>query len=137
MTVQKTRRRSINIKGFQHSNPVPAGCVLGNLLVTGLIPGRDPQTGTYPDTLEEQAALMYQNMREILAAAGCTLDDVLKVTLWMEDRNKRAPVNVEWLKMFPNPDTRPARAAFTRPSEPGRLIECEVMAVLPDGSQAK
>ncbi len=39
--------------------------------------------GTMPDDIVEQADLVFANLRAVLAAAGGTLDDVVKVTVYV------------------------------------------------------
>ena len=50
-----TERRSIDVEGYRHTNPIPAASRVGNLLMSGVITGRDPTSGTLPPSLEEQA----------------------------------------------------------------------------------
>lgn len=64
-----------------------------------------------PD-IETQCANMFAHMKAIVEAGGGTTDDIIKVTIWLKDRTQRSPVNVEWLKMFPDEESRPARHAL-------------------------
>src|SRR2546423_514647 len=84
------KRRSIYIEGFAHKNPIPAGCRMGNMLMTGIITGMDPATGKVAATLEAQCAFMFQHVRSIMQAAGGSTDDVIKMSVWMADRSRRA-----------------------------------------------
>ena len=43
-----TRRMSIHIGEFKHANPIPNACRIGNLLMSGVILGRDFATGAMP-----------------------------------------------------------------------------------------
>ena len=43
---------------------------------------------------------------------------------------QRKPVNDEWVKMFPDPASRPARQIMEVPMEPEVLVECDFMAVI-------
>jgi len=47
------RRKSVNIPGFRHINPIPNASRIGNLLVSGVIVGIDPTTGKVPADLEQ------------------------------------------------------------------------------------
>jgi 2-iminobutanoate/2-iminopropanoate deaminase len=124
------RRRSITIEGFSHKNPIPAGCRVGGLLFSGSIQGADPASGRYGETLEAQCALMFAHVRRIVEAAGGSTDDIVKMTVWMADRAQRAALNAEWLKMFPDPQSRPARHTMQAALDGGKLIECDFVAVL-------
>src|SRR6201993_838526 len=97
--------------GFKHVNPIPNACRIGNLVMSGVILGRDSD-GKMPETLEAQCANMFAHMKATVEAAGGTTDDIIKMTVWLKDRSQRGPVNVEWLKMFPDEDSRPARHAL-------------------------
>jgi 2-iminobutanoate/2-iminopropanoate deaminase len=123
------KRTSIYIDGFAHKNPIPAGCRLGNMLMTGIITGMDPATGKVAATLEEQCAFMFQHVRAIMAAAGGSTDDIIKMSVWMADRSQRDVLNREWLKMFPDAESRPARHTSQANLEGDQLINCDITAV--------
>ena len=123
------KRKSIHIEGFSHKNPIPAACRLGNMLMTGVILGTDPATGKVAPTLEAQCAFMFQHVRAIMANAGGSTDDIIKMTVWMADRSQRDILTVEWLKMFPDEHSRPARHTSQANLEGGQLITCDITAV--------
>ena len=127
------RRKSIHIKEFKHANPIPACSRIGNIVMSGIINGVDPATGKVAATLEEQCAHMFQHMRRMVEAAGGSTDDIIKMNVWM-DRGKRDALNREWLKMFPDEHSRPARHTHraTLDGEGGIQVQCDFMAVLPD-----
>lgn len=124
-----SKRKSIYIGGFQHVNPIPNACRIENLIVSGVINGVDPATGKVPPTLEEQCAFMFEHVRRIVEAGGGTTDDIIKMTVWMKDRSQRQGLNREWLKMFPDEGTRPARHTMQGNMEGATLIQCDFMAV--------
>lgn len=125
------KRRSIEVTGLQHENPIPVASQIGPWLVTSGIFGKDANTGTIPATIEEQCANLFVNIRLILAAAGGTPDDIIKLTVWLRDKSHRAHINKEWLAMFPDEHSRPARHTFQNPDLPGAaLVQAEVMAVI-------
>ena len=65
-------------------------------------------------------------------AAGLP-EDVVKMNVWMKDRTQRPHLNKEWLEMFPDEHSRPARHTFAAPDLPGTmLVQCEVFAVVPE-----
>jgi 2-iminobutanoate/2-iminopropanoate deaminase len=124
-------RQSIYVGGFGHKNPIPAACRIGDLVWSGSIQGTDPQTGDYGATLEEQSRLMFAHVRRIAEAAGVSVDDIVKVTVWMKDRTRRAALNGPWLEMFPDPASRPARHTMNADLDGAKLVECEFIAVAP------
>ncbi|MDX2202911.1 MAG: RidA family protein, partial [Hyphomicrobiaceae bacterium] len=101
-----TGRTSIYVEGFGHKNPIPAAARIGNIVASGIIYGLDVATGKPAASLEEQARLMFQHLKTIVEAAGGSVDDILKLNLWMVDRGKREAVNAEWLAMFPDAASR-------------------------------
>lgn len=128
------KRRSIEIEGFQHDNPIPSASRIGPFVVSGGISGKDPHTGKIPDGIDEQCALVFRHMRKIIEAASGTTEDILKVTVWLKDAAHRKNVNQEWLAMFPDAKSRPARHTFTGQALPGNmLVQCEFWAVLNGG----
>ncbi len=126
-----SRRKSIYIPGFKHKNPVPNACLIDGLLMSGVILGVDPATGEMPAGIEAQCANMFHHMRAIVDAAGGTPADIIKMTVWLRDPSNRDAVNVEWEKMFPHHDDRPARHALTLVGGGPSLVQCDVTAVLP------
>jgi enamine deaminase RidA (YjgF/YER057c/UK114 family) len=131
MTPQRSaaaRRTSVYVEGFSHKNPIPAGCRLGPLLMSGSILGNDPATGKPAATIEAQCAFMLDTMRRIVEAGGGTVGDIVKVTVWMKDRSQRPALNVPWLAMFPDPADRPARHTMQADLDMGKLVECDFTA---------
>ena len=124
------KRTSIHIEGFGHVNPIPAACRVGNMVMSGAISGIDPATGKVAPTLEAQCAHMFGHVRRIVEAAGGKTDDIVKMTVWMTDRGQRAALNHEWLRMFPDEQSRPARHTTEAALTGGILIQCDLMAVL-------
>jgi 2-iminobutanoate/2-iminopropanoate deaminase len=126
----QARRRSVHIGGFKHANPIPNACRIGNLVMSGVILGRDPGSGNMPASLDAQCANMFAHMKATVEAAGGTTDDIIKMTVWLKDRAQRGPVNAEWLKMFPDEHSRPARHALQVEMEGGALVQCDFTAVI-------
>lgn len=126
-----TMRRAIYLQGLHHTNPIPVACTLGNLMVSGSIPGRDPQTGEPGADLATQCALMFRNVERVMTAAGGTTANIIKLTVWLRDVNQKGPLNAEWTRMFPEAASRPARHTFSDPQMAhGLLVQCEITAVL-------
>lgn len=116
------RRQSIYVDSFGHANPVPAACQIGNVVYSGSVYGQDPMTRKAADGLEAQCALMFAHVRTIVEAAGGTTEDIIKMTLWMNDRSLRSIVNREWIAMFPDERSRPTRQTLKANLDGGMLI---------------
>lgn len=124
------RRKSIVVPHIAHKFPVPNAARIGPLLVSGSIQGVDARTRELPPDLETQCANMFDNVRAVVEAAGGTTDDIVKVNVFIRDRNQREPLNAAWLRCFPDPDSRPARHAQPLLIEGAALVQCDFMAYL-------
>jgi 2-iminobutanoate/2-iminopropanoate deaminase len=82
---------------------------IGNVVMTSGVPGNDPETGEMPASLDEQARNCFRNLENVLAKAGASKGDVLRVTVFIKSNENRQAVNPAWLEMFPDEHTRPAR----------------------------
>jgi 2-iminobutanoate/2-iminopropanoate deaminase len=124
------RRTSILVEGLSHGDlPIPTASRVGPWLATGGIRGIDRRTQQLPEDPALQAALMYENLAVVLEAGGSSLETVLKVTVWIKSPDLRPIVNPGWLRLFPDPASRPARHVLIH-DLPGRMaIQCEALAV--------
>ena len=125
-----SRRTAVYCETFKHMNPVPAACRIGNLVFSGGIHGRDPETGATPERLEEQLRLTFANVDAVVRSAGGSVEDIIKMTFWMADRSQRKALNVEWERMFPDPSSRPARHVIKGGLDPYMQVQCDFIAVL-------
>ena len=127
------KRTTIEVPGIKHDNPIPAACRIGPFLVSSVIAPKDSE-GKVPGDLDAQCAQAFANLRALMAAAGGTTEQIIKLTVWLKDRALRPHVNKFWLEMFPDPNSRPARHTFSAPDLPEpQMIQLEVMAVLSEG----
>jgi reactive intermediate/imine deaminase len=78
-----------------------------------------------------QTRQVLDNMKQVLAAAGATLDDVVKVTVYLANRDDRPKIN-EVRKAYFGAN-RPASTLIeiNRFAIDGMLVEIEAVAVLP------
>ena len=100
----------------------------GNMLfVSGQIP-IDPATGEFAgNDITTQTNQSLTNIKNILAAAGYTLNDVVKTTVLLADIADFAAMNAVYAEYFC--DNKPARAAFAVKDLPrGALVEIEAIA---------
>jgi 2-iminobutanoate/2-iminopropanoate deaminase len=128
-------RLSIHIEGFDHGGqPIPAACRVGNIVMTGGVYGLESATGRLPDDVTAQTQLMFAHLKAILAAAGASLDDVVKMTFWVKVSDARKAVNDQWLQAFPDPESRPARHTLQNDHLPSNmLVQCDAIAVVGGG----
>ena len=100
----------------------------GNMLfVSGQIP-IDPATGEFAgNDITTQTNQSLTNIKNILAAAGYTLNDVVKTTVLLADIADFAAMNAVYAEYFV--ENKPARAAFAVKDLPrGALVEIEAIA---------
>jgi 2-iminobutanoate/2-iminopropanoate deaminase len=128
-----SNRKSVEVPGLEHVNPIPNASRIGPFLVSGGIFGKDPSTGKVPEGVEAQCKQMFANVRKVLESGGATPESVIKLSVWLKDMANRPVVNKYWVEMFPNPHSRPARHTFATPDlRAPLLVECEIMAVISD-----
>ena len=118
-----------------HTNNAPAAIgpysqavQTGNMLfVSGQIP-IDPATGEFAgNDITTQTNQSLTNIKNILAAAGYTLNDVVKTTVLLADIADFAAMNAVYAEYFC--ENKPARAAFAVKDLPrGALVEIEAVA---------
>lgn len=91
--------------------------------------GLDPKSGALVDGIEAQAHQVFKNLRAVAIAAGGTLDDMVKLSILMQNLGDFAKVNEIMSGYFKQP--YPARATYQVAALPrGGLIEIEGILVL-------
>jgi 2-iminobutanoate/2-iminopropanoate deaminase len=110
-----------------YSHAVRAG---GLLFCSGQIP-LDPDTGEIVgDTPAQQATRCLHNLEAVCAAAGTTLADAVRVTVYMTDLGAFASVNEVYATFFEADP--PARVAIEVAGLPrGSLVEIDAVVALP------
>jgi 2-iminobutanoate/2-iminopropanoate deaminase len=109
-----------------YSQAVTAG---GFIFCSGQL-GLDPATGDFvgPD-VETQAERAMTNLRNVLDAAGCTVADVVKTTVFLADMADFAAVNAVYGRFVTDPP--PARSTVQVAALPkGGRVEIEAIARL-------
>lgn len=108
--------------------PYSQGVKCGDMVfVSGQLPFV-PATGALLEgTVGEMTVQCMKNIEAILAAAGCTLRDVVKTTIFLKDLNDFAEVNEAYAAFFP--EQAPARACVQVAKLPrDAKIEIEAIA---------
>jgi len=121
---------SIHIPGMDHKSPIPAGAKVGNIVMSSPIAGRELVTDRLPENPDEQAVVLFNNIRAFVKAAGGTPENILRITVFLKDIKYRENVNKEWIKMFPDENRRPSRHAIVSDPRGAGLFQVEVIAVL-------
>jgi len=102
----------------------------GFLFCSGQIP-LDPKTGEMvAGGIEEQTQRVLDNLKAVLAAAGASLADVVKTTVYLADFSEFQAMNAVYVRAFPTDP--PARASIGVSALPrGAKVELEAIARLP------
>lgn len=92
--------------------------------------GLEPGTGELvSENFEGQVRQAFANLKAVIEAAGGTLDDIVKLTLFLTDLSKFASVNAIMADIIPQP--YPARSTIGVASLPkGAQFEVEAIIVV-------
>ncbi len=96
-------------KSMHGAGMVP-GVKAGGLIFFSAIRGNAPGSRDYADDTRIQARQALDNLRLLCQGAGITLDDVLKVTLYLHHLDYRTAFHEVWMEVFPKDP--PARIAI-------------------------
>ena len=111
---------------FPFSGAVVAGPFV---FVSGQV-GSDPKTGTTPSGFRAQTQNALENIQGKLSKAGCSLNDVVKATVFLSDIRGFDEMNEAYRAAFA-PDF-PARSTIeAHLARPEFLVEIEVIAFHP------
>ena len=83
-----------------------------------------------PGDVVAQTRQVLENMKTVLAAAGGTLDDVVKVTVYLANRDDRPKVNEVRKKYFKGNRPASTLVEISRFAIEGMLVEIEAIAVV-------
>jgi reactive intermediate/imine deaminase len=91
--------------------------------------GLDPVSMQMVDGIDAQVVRVFENLKAVAVAAGATLNDAVKVNIFLTDLANFARVNETMAKYFSEPF--PARAAVGVKELPrGALVEADAVLVL-------
>ncbi len=102
----------------------------GFVFCSGQIP-IDPATGELnTGSIEDQTRQVLKNVAAVLEAAGSSMDDTVKCTVFLQDMNDFAKMNAVYGEFFKAPN--PARAAVQVARLPRDVkVEIEAIAIRP------
>ena len=84
-----------------------------------------------PGDVVAQTRQVLENIRRVLAAGGATLDDVVKVTVYLANVDDRPRVNEVRQAYFGANRPASTLVEISRLALPGLLVEIEAVAVVP------
>lgn len=122
---EKIFARQAPVEIGAYSNAIKCGNII---FVSGQLPV-NPETGTMPETIQEQTKQVIDNMRNILADAGASLDNVVKTTVYLQEMYLFSQMNDVYATEFNEP--YPARTSIAiKEMTQGALVSLDVIAVL-------
>ncbi len=99
------------------------------VFVSGQI-GRNEDGSIVDGGIEAHTRQTLKNVAHVLALAGCTLNDVVKVTVWLEDASEFEVFNRVYGEIFG--DHKPARSTLQGTNVVGTKVEIEAVAYRPN-----
>ena len=133
---ESTRRQIIQPEGVARLPVFSSAIRSGDLIFLsgqlGALPGVTPPQ-VIAGGIEAETRQTFDNIIAVLDAAGATLEDLIKCTVFLADIDDYAPFNAVYLEYFPNDP--PARAALAASGLAlGALVEIDCIAAAPEGS---
>ncbi len=98
------------------------------VFVSGQVPA-DDQGQVIVGGIEAQTRQVFQRVEQALALAGCTLSDVAKVSVWLNDARDFGSFNRVYMECFG--DHRPARSTVESRLMIDAKVEMDVTAYKP------
>lgn len=117
-------------KAPQAIGPYSQGIDIGNLMfLSGQIPICPAEGKITAQDIEGQTKQSLENVKAVLESAGCTMDNVVKTTVFLKDIADFAKMNEVYKEYF-SEGSYPARSAVQAGALPqGALVEIEVVAL--------
>ncbi len=133
---EKTTETKPELEHYQSEEMAKLGLPFSDAVIVNDIIYLSGQIGNLPGTLDlapgglkAESKQAIENMKTILEANGSSLNDVIKVTVFMDDISEWGDFNAEYIKYF-TADKKPARSAFgTTGLALGAKLEIECIAV--------
>lgn len=125
MTIEYFEESNAGTRTLPRSLATKAG---GFVFVSGQV-ARDENGNMIAGGIEAHTRQTMKNVAHALALAGCTLEDVVKTMVWLDDARDFGEFNRVYSEFFP--EKRPARSTMQGKNMVGTRIEIEVIAYKP------
>jgi len=122
MTIEHFAERNPGTQTLPRSAATMAG---GFVFVGGQV-ARGEDGRIIAGGIDAQTRQTLKNVAHVLALAGCTLEDVVKTTVWLEDARDFNAFNRVYAEFFPA--NKPSRSTLHAKNVVGTKIEIEAIA---------
>jgi len=110
--------------------PLSQAIKVGNLVFTSGMTARDPKTRQFiGGDIEQQTERIILNLKEILEAAGSSLEKVVKVTVFLTDIRDFEGMNKAYRGFFPKDPPARSTVEVSKLAIPA-LVEIEMVATV-------
>jgi 2-iminobutanoate/2-iminopropanoate deaminase len=122
--------RRINVEGVARLSAFSHAVVAGDhVYVSGMLGAREGEPRLVPGGIGAETTQALRNIERVLAACGATLEDVVKVNVYITDMDRFDEMNAAYVEMFG--DDPPARITVGCSGLAlGALVEMDCIAVL-------
>ena len=86
------KRSVIEIKGLSHNAPIPLGAKIGNMVFSSGISGKDTETEKLPQDPDQQAEVLFRNIRKFMELAGGTPENIGHMTVFLKEEKYRESI---------------------------------------------
>jgi enamine deaminase RidA (YjgF/YER057c/UK114 family) len=121
--------------------PEPAGGIYANcfvvgdqVLMSGMTAGGPDGKPIGGDSMEAQARAVFTKIRHLVEAAGATMDDIVKMTVYVTDMSKRPEIGKVRSEVFPRAKPCSTLVEVKSLAGPGLLIEVDATAIIGCGA---
>ncbi|UUZ73311.1 RidA family protein [Polaromonas sp. P1(28)-8] len=125
MTIAFFQESNVGARTLPRSLAAKAG---GFVFVSGQV-ARGENGDLIAGGVEAQTRQTMKNIAHALALAGCTLEDVVKTTVWLDDAGDFDEFNRAYSEFFPG--NKSARSTMQSTNMVGTKIEIEAIAYKP------
>ena len=121
--------RTVTLPGAKHDLPFSPALVWQDLVFVSGQVGKHPQTGEFEEGIEAQTRQTLQNVQALTEAAGSSLKNALRLTIYMTDmQNEFAAMNNVFREFFTGALPARTTVGISHLARPGLKIEIDLVA---------
>jgi enamine deaminase RidA (YjgF/YER057c/UK114 family) len=113
---------------YSHAVEIPPNA--RQLFISGQVPVAPD--GSTPESIEEQVALAFKNVQTVLAEADMTLDNIVRINVYLTDKAYFPAFRNHRNRLFTNHKAASTALAVAALAHPGFKVEIEAVAAKVD-----